>query len=129
MPRLQAAEPHLYVGDVDEACAFYANTLGFHVALKYGAPPTFAIVQRDAVRLALRLVCSPVFTDGIRDREELLAASLLLPRADSIRALFTSYDAAGVPFHRRLAPRPWGALDFIVRDPDGNLLQFVSAAD
>ena len=41
---------------------------------------------------------------------------------DNIKALFTEYVAAGVPFSQRLHQEAWGGRDFIVRDPDGNLL-------
>lgn len=129
MTRLQSLEAHLYVGDMATACAFYTDRLGFQVVLQYGDPPYFAIVQRDAARLALRLVCEPVFAGDVRAREELLSASLLLAEARDTRALFAAYEAAGVPFHRRLDLRPCGTLDFVVRDPDGNLLQFVSPGD
>jgi hypothetical protein len=34
-----------------------------------------------------------------------------------------------VEFHQTLKQRPWGARNFIVRDPDGNLLLFASPAN
>ncbi len=126
--RLQSAEAHLYVGSLENACAFYGQKLGFEIVLQYGDPPHFAIIQRDGARFALRLVCEPVFAGDIRAREELLSASIALAEPSDTRDLFAAFDAVGVPFHRRLGSRPWGVIDFIVRDPDGNLLQFVSRA-
>ena len=79
-------------------------------------------------RLNLRLVCEPVFVGDIREREELLAASMTVGSAAEIRQLFVQYQSAGVDFFQTLKQEPWGARTFIVRDPDGNLLLFAGPA-
>ena len=38
-------------------------------------------------------------------------------------------QSAGVAFHQTLKRMPWGAENFIVKDPDGNLLLFAGPAD
>ena len=43
--------------------------------------------------------------------------------------LFLELQSAGVVFHQTLKAEPWGARDFIVRDPDGNLLLFAGPAE
>jgi uncharacterized glyoxalase superfamily protein PhnB len=83
---------------------------------------------RDSVPVNLRMVCQPVFVGDIREREELLAASMTVDSAAEIKQLFLQYQAAGVDFFRPLKQEPWGARNFIVRDPDGNLLLFVGPA-
>jgi len=80
------------------------------------------------VPVNLRMVCQPVFVGDIREREELLAASMTVDSAAEIKQLFLQYQAAGVDFFRPLKQEPWGARNFIVRDPDGNLLLFVGPA-
>ena len=48
--------------------------------------------------------------------------------AAEIKQLFLDFQAAGVDFFRPLKQEPWGARNFIVRDPDGNLLLFAGPA-
>ncbi len=94
------------------------------MAFTYGEPPFYGQVKRDKAAINLRLVCEPVFAGDIREREELLAATLTVDSAAEIKQLFLQYQAAGVDFLRPLKQEPWGARTFIVRDPDGNLLLF-----
>ena len=125
---LSAVEAQLFVADIKAACAFYSGKLGFEVAFTWGEPPFYGQVKRDAARLNLRQVCEPVFAGDIREREELLSASMTVDSAAEIKQLFLQYQAAGVDFFRPLRQEPWGARTFIVRDPDGNLLLFTGPA-
>ena len=85
-------------------------------------------MKRDNARLNLRMICEPVFVGDIREREQLLAASMTVASAAEIRQLFIQYQSAGVDFQQTLKQEPWGARTFIVRDPDGNLLLFAGPA-
>jgi catechol 2,3-dioxygenase-like lactoylglutathione lyase family enzyme len=123
-PVLSAVEAQLFVTDIKAACAFFTDKLGFEVAFTSGEPPFYGQVKRDTAAINLRLVCEPVYVGDIREREELLAASLTVDSAAEIKQLFLQYQAAGVDFFRPLKQEPWGARTFIVRDPDGNLLLF-----
>ncbi len=49
--------------------------------------------------------------------------------ADEIKQLFLEFQSAGVQFHQTLKKQPWGATNFIVKDPDGNLLLFAGPED
>ena len=118
----------LYVADVKASCAFFTDKLGFTVAFTYGEPPFYGQVKRDGVALNLRLICEPVFAGDIREREQLLAASMTVGSAAGIKQLFLAYQEAGVDFFQPLKQEPWGARTFIVRDPDGNLLLFAGPA-
>ncbi len=121
-----AAEPQLFVSDIEAACRFYVEKLGFRVAFSYGEPPFYAQVFRDGARLNLRWVSGPVFDAGFRAREgDALAATLTL---DDAKSLFLEFQEAGVAFRQSLKAEPWGARAFIVEDPDGNLLCFAGAA-
>ena len=68
------------------------------MAFTYGEPPFYGQVKRDNARLNLRLVCEPVFVGDIREREQLLAASMTVASAAELRQLFLQYQAAGVDF-------------------------------
>lgn len=127
-PRLTSVEAQLFVADIKASCDFFVSKLGFIVAFTYGEPPFYAQVKRDVARLNLRLVCVPVFVGDIREREQLLSASMTVESTSEIKQLFLQYQEAGVDFFQPLKQEPWGARTFIVRDPDGNLLLFAGPA-
>jgi catechol 2,3-dioxygenase-like lactoylglutathione lyase family enzyme len=126
---ITAAEPQLFVSDIAASCDFFAGKLGFTVAFTYGEPPFYAQVVRGGARLNLRHVDRPVIDTALRDREELLSASLTVAGVEEIKALFSEFQTAGVIFFQALKQQPWGARDFIVKDLDGNLLLFAGPAD
>ncbi|HEY1548436.1 MAG TPA: VOC family protein [Kofleriaceae bacterium] len=117
---LRVAYPQLFVADVRRAAAYY-ETLGFTTAYVHGEPAFYALVTRDDVGLNLRFVHAPVI-DRQRDGD-LLSANIVV---DDVDALFVELVSRGVDFAQRLQTQPWGASDFIVCDPDGNLLCFAS---
>ena len=123
------AEPQLFVTDVKKSCEFFREKLGFSLVFSYGVPPFYAQVRRDAARLNLRCVEGPIFNSAVRDREELLSASMTVATADEIKLLFLEFQSAGVTFRQTLKKQPWGARNFIVKDPDGNLLLFAGPAN
>lgn len=105
-PMLNAAEPNLFVADFETASAFYTDQLGFAIVFTYGEPPFYGQVRRGKASLNLRLVQREVFIDDIREREELLAASMTVGSAAEIRSLFAEFQAAGVDFFRPLKQEP-----------------------
>ncbi len=121
---IAAAEPQLFVADIKASCDFFADKLGFTIAFTYGEPPFYAQVKRDRAQINLRCVEQPVIDAGLRDREQLLSASLTVATSEEIKALFLEFQSAGVTFFQTLKSKPWGARDFILKDPDGNLLLF-----
>jgi catechol 2,3-dioxygenase-like lactoylglutathione lyase family enzyme len=126
---LNSTEAQLFVADIQASCAFYTDKLGFAVAFVYGDPPFYAQVTRDHARLNLRAVDEPVFAGDIREREQLLSATLTVATRAEIEQLFLSYQSVGVPFQQSLKEESWGARTFVVRDPDGNLVLFAGPAD
>ena len=122
-------EPQLLVADIKRSCEFFCEKLGFSVVFSYGNPPYYAQVVRDAARLNLRCVEGPVIASTIRDREELLSVSMTVATADEIKLLFLEFQSVGVTFRQKLKKQPWGAKNFVVKDPDGNLLLFAGPAN
>jgi uncharacterized glyoxalase superfamily protein PhnB len=133
LPPLKAtivgAEPQLFVTNIKRSCEFFRERLGFTLVFSYGEPPYYAQVSRDAARLNLRCVERTVIESTVRDQEELLAVSMTVATADEIKLLFLEFQSAGVAFHQTLKKQPWGAKNFIVKDPDGNLLLFAGPAN
>src|SRR5271170_5522739 len=123
------AEPQLLVTDIKRSCEFFQQKLGFSLVFSYGDPPYYAQMRRDAARLNLRYVEGPVIESTVRDREQLLSVSMTVATADEIKLLFLEFQSAGVPFQQTLKKQPWGAKNFIIKDPDGNLLLFAGPAN
>jgi len=128
-PVLVAAEPQLFVADIKASCDFFTQRLGFAIVFVYGEPPFYAQVRRDGARLNLRCVDTPVVDGALREREDLLSASMTVATADEIKQLFLEFQSAAVLFHKTLRTEPWGAQNFIVKDPDGNLLLFAGPGE
>lgn len=122
------AEPQLFVADIAAAIRFFVDDLGFSTVFLYGEPPYYGQVERGSARLNLRCVEAPVIDDARRRREELLAASLTVGSRAEIDALAAEFRSRGVPFFQAPRNEPWGARDFIISDPDGNLLLFAGPA-
>ena len=123
-PELMGAHPQLFVGDVEASCRFFVEKLGFTVSFQYGKPAFYALIQRDHARLNLRFVHAPVFDRNAEP--DLLSATI--PVAN-VKALYAEFLSASAPMEQRLKKQPWGAEDFIVRDPDGNLIHFAQSID
>ncbi len=122
------AEPQLFVTDIERSCEFYCAKLGFALVFSYGKPPFYAQVSRDAASLNLRCVEGVIIESDVRDREELLSASMTVATAAEIKLLYLEFRSSGVAFAQTLKKQPWGARNFIVKDPDGNLLLFAGPA-
>jgi uncharacterized glyoxalase superfamily protein PhnB len=60
---------------------------------------------------------------------KLTGVLLVVATADEIKLLFLEFQSAGVIFHQTLKKQPWGAKNFVVKDPDGNLLLFAGPAN
>src|SRR5262245_10611250 len=124
-----AAEPQLFVANIKASLDFFTEKLGFAIEFTYGAPPFYAQVKRDGARLNLRCVATPVINPELRDREERLSAAMTVATANEIKQLFLEFQSANVTFFQTLKKQPWGARNFIIKDPDGNLLLFAGPAD
>jgi catechol 2,3-dioxygenase-like lactoylglutathione lyase family enzyme len=128
-PFLSTTAAQLFVADIAAACDFYTQKLGFSVVFVYGDPPFYAQVPRDRARLKLRCVDEAVIDPARRQRESLLSADIGVDSAAEIEQLFADFQSAGIDFHQTLERKPWGARNFIVRDPDGNLILFAGPAE
>ena len=118
------AEPQLFVSDIKTSCDFFTHKLGFAVVFTSGTPAFYAQVKRDGALVNLRHLDQPFVDTHLRDREQLLSASFTVGTAAEIDGLFVEFQTAGAAFLQSLKSESWGAKDFIVKDPDGNLLLF-----
>ncbi len=119
--RLGPAQPTLYVSDVAATCAFFADKLGFATVFTYGEPPFYGQVRRGDARINLRGTELPVFVGDVREQRDLHATDIEVADVDG---LYAEFQARGAPVFQTLCLHPWGVRDFVVRDPDGNLIAF-----
>ncbi|HYD45326.1 MAG TPA: VOC family protein [Phenylobacterium sp.] len=126
-PVITTCEPQVFVTDMPRALAFYTATLGFTVGFVYGEPPFYAQVVRDGAMLNLRHVDRPAIDRAAGP--DLLSVAFGVSHA---KQLFQELQERGAPFRQTLTREPWhgqGQGNFIVEDPDGNLLLFGGRTD
>jgi catechol 2,3-dioxygenase-like lactoylglutathione lyase family enzyme len=128
-PVITAVAAELFVSDIQRSCDFFTKKLGFTVVYTYGEPPFYGQVRRDAARLNLKHMDRPVIDPELREREQLLSADIGVDTAEEIKQLYLEVQQAGVEFQQTLMRQPWGAKNFVVKDPDGNLLLFAGPAE
>ncbi|HZO87507.1 MAG TPA: VOC family protein [Chthonomonadaceae bacterium] len=97
----------LHVQDVERSVQFYSRIPG--AVLVHHRPGQFALFQFGKGCLGLLQV-------GGGFHAELETADL--------DAMYAQLRAAGIEPESPPAKRPWGETDFLVKDPDGNLLEF-----
>ena len=125
-PRMRTAIAHVFVTDIARAAAFYRDKLGFTIVFTYGKPAFFGQVARDGATFFLRHVDEVLIDPELCRKEHLLSLAIEVESREQLKALFAALKEADVPMHNGLRKHPWGDWDFVVGDPDGNLVQFVS---
>ncbi len=120
---LTSAVPILFVRDVPASAAFYRDTLGFTIDFLYGTKPFYGAVSRGGVCLHLRFVRQPNFVELAAREVSLILASI---EVSDVHALFAEFQARGAAFAQAPTRQDWGGTDFHVRDPDGNVISFVT---
>jgi uncharacterized glyoxalase superfamily protein PhnB len=116
--------PQFFTTNMDATLAYYRDKLGFACVGAWQDPPTYALVARDERRIHFRFADPPTPSADKYDGE-LLDAYLTV---DDVDGLYAEYAARGVEFARALGDTPWRSREFVVRDCDGRLLAFGSAA-
>lgn len=122
-PSLKNVIPILLVRDVEVCATFFREKLGFETDFLHGSPPFYGAVSRDGVCLHLRFVHHPFFAQAAAQEKSLIAASI---EVSNVQGLFEEFKMRGVGFAQRLRKQAWGGTDFQVRDPDGNVISFVT---
>jgi catechol 2,3-dioxygenase-like lactoylglutathione lyase family enzyme len=102
--------PVLTIEDMEKSLAFWRDRLGFSAAT-WGEPPTFAIVQRGTVSFGL----------ATRAVSRNWTAYVYVQDVDR---LYGELLALGVPIADPPETRPYNCREFVVDDPDGNMIAF-----
>jgi uncharacterized glyoxalase superfamily protein PhnB len=120
---LKSIVPILFVRDVPTCAAHFRDKLGFAIDFLYGDPPFYGAVSRDAVCIHFRCVRQPNFAELAAREHSLILASV---EVDDIHALFAELQGRGADIVQPPTKQSWGGTDFHVRDPDGNVISFVT---
>jgi len=122
-PFLKNVMPILLVRDVTKCATFFQQKLGFEIDFLHGLPPFYGAVSRDGVCLHIRYVQQTFFAQAAVQEKSLICASI---QVSNVQGLFGEFKARGVDFAQTLTKQAWGGTDFQVRDPDGNVISFVT---
>ena len=109
--RFQSATPIFNVANVAASIDYYVNKLGFRVEWDWGSPPTFASVERDAVRIFL--------CQGGQGAP----GTWLSIYVQDVDALYEEYRRSGAIIRQPPANFPWGVREMNVQDLDGHRLR------
>ena len=126
---------HVTVDDPDAALAFYRDTLGMTVRNEVANGGFRWITLSIDSQPEIQLVLSQPHAGRSQEDGDALAAllakgalSMIQFRSDDVDATFGKIAAApGVEVLQEPASQPWGARDFAVRDPAGNMVRIEQA--
>jgi catechol 2,3-dioxygenase-like lactoylglutathione lyase family enzyme len=117
------AIPILFVSDVPASAAFFRERLGFTIDFLYGTPPFYGAVSRGDACLHLRFVHRTNFAELAVQEDSLILASI---EVSDVQRLYEELKERGASISQTPTKQPWGGTDFYVRDPDGNVISFVT---
>jgi len=120
---LKSITPILFVRDVPTSAAYFRDKLGFQIDFLYGEPPFYGAVSRDGVCIHFRCVREPNFAKLAAREHSLILASI---EVDDIHAIFAELKGRGAEIVQPPTKQTWGGTDLYVRDPDGNVISFVT---
>ena len=98
------------VEDVERSLMFYGKLPGAYIITHH--PGVFALIRIGAGRVGLlQMPSAPAF-------------HLEFETSGDLDTLVKQFQAAGMEYVKKPAQKSWGEVDFTMRDPDGNLLEF-----
>jgi catechol 2,3-dioxygenase-like lactoylglutathione lyase family enzyme len=120
---MKSITPILFVRDVPASAAFFREKLGFKTDFLHGDPPFYGSVSRGGACLHLRCVHRPNFAELAAREGSLILATV---EVSDVQGLFEEFRERGVDFAQMPTKQSWGGTDFHARDPDGNVISFVT---
>ncbi|MGO3740771.1 bleomycin resistance protein [Kerstersia sp.] len=102
--------PCLAVRDIQTACAFYSQILGFQKTFENGDPVGFMVLKKDAAEIHLSQ--NKAHTPANMNVMHMFV--------DNIDTLYQHCTDAGVRIIKSLTDKDYGQRAFVFADPDGN---------
>jgi predicted enzyme related to lactoylglutathione lyase len=120
--KLTASAPVLFVRDVHAAATHYRDAMGFSFEKIWGEPPSFAILQRDAMFVMVK---------QIDDHRHIVPRWTVSPNlwdmyfwVDNVDALYEEFVKRGAKIDYGLCHQPHGCREFGAQDIDGHDIGF-----
>lgn len=104
------AAPGISVTNIQKACTFYCEILGFRKVFENGSPVGFMVLKKDAAEIHLNQVRNHVVT----------TTNALHLFVDDVAMLYAICEAKGVRIIKSLKDKDYGQRAFVFADPDGN---------
>jgi uncharacterized glyoxalase superfamily protein PhnB len=117
-----SAVPVIATEDVAASVDYFVRKLGFDSDFRWGDPPVYAGVRAGEVEIYF--THDPATSRAIRERG--LAPDLFL-WVNDVDDIYARHRANGAEIVEDLAERPWGARQYVVREPNGYHLKIAQA--
>src|SRR5262245_8443978 len=109
-----SAVPVISTDDVAASVEYFVRKLGFAPDFVWGDPPVYAGVKAGDAEVYLTY--APATSHAIR--EHALAPDVFL-WVNGIDEIYAEHCAKGATIVEELSVRPWGARQYVVREPNG----------
>jgi uncharacterized glyoxalase superfamily protein PhnB len=121
-PRILEQASVLLAKDVPATIAYFNDKVGFKATGIWGEPPEFAILKRDGCRLMIgKVKDGQEIIPHWKQRAGLWNAYFWVSDA---KALFAEMKLAGAIIDYELETKPYGVVEFGIRDLDGHDIAF-----
>lgn len=114
---IKRSEPVFAVKDLGETLAFYRDVLGGVDEWTYGEPADFGGIRLGGAQLKFGL--QPELAERVAGHEHFIYC-------DPIDGVYKQHRAAGARIVQELKSQPWGMREYVVEDPNGYQLRFVT---
>lgn len=114
---IKKSEPVFAVKDLGETLGFYRDVLGGVDEWTYGEPAEFGGIRLGGALLKFNR--QPELAERVAGHEHFIYC-------DAIDAVYEQHRAAGAPIVQELRSQPWGMREYVVGDPSGYRLRFVT---
>ena len=119
---MEFAIPSLRILDYDKAVAFYVDVLGFEIDFEWRNEPGLPVYM-GIRRGTLHAHLSEYEASGRPGQGRGMTLDV-----DDADAWYEALKRKGISFEREIQDQPWGARDFMLHDPFGNLIVVTSSA-
>ncbi len=113
-----AAVPVIATADVAGTIRYFEQTLGFEKQWIWGDPPVYGGVKAGGA--LLYITHDPDLATAIRERR--LTPDIFL-WVNDIDSVYSQHRANHAEITEELATRPWGARQYVIREPNGYCLK------
>ena len=121
---MQLAATRIITDDVDALVAFYETATGITVERLH---PMFAELRTPSGTLAIASTATVPFLGDDAAEARANRSVILDFRVDDVDATYQALQDVVEVFVNKPTDMPWGNRSLLIRDPDGNLINFFTA--